>query len=256
MTNSPFVHPDRTKPRIKPLKAMRHMKALIADKEDTEQVFHIIEALNGRALLKDLERFAATPEGKARLEEKTFLAPILDEKRSELRKLPFGTLGRTYADFMDREGLTGMGLVEESLKFRRHYQQYNDTIQWYADRLRDTHDMFHVLTGYGRDALGEDALLAFTYSQNKGPGVMFIAYMGARQIRKEAPKQAGIMNVMKEGKRHGAIAKKLVGLDFVSLLDKPIKDVRQHLNIAEPVLYKRALRIFQEAGIEASAVAA
>ena len=256
MAQSPFVDPNREKPRFKPFKAMKHMKALIADKEDTEQVFHIIEALNGSALLKDLERFAQTEKGQRRLKERRFLAPILDEKRGEMRQLPLGTLGRTYADFMDREGLTGMGLVEESEKFRSHYKSYDDTIQWYANRLRDTHDMFHVLSGYGRDAIGEDALLSFSYSQNKGPGIMFISFMGAREIKKHVPKQARVTSVMREGKRNGAAAMKLVEQDFLSLLDRPINDVRRELNIAEPVLYKQALKVCQEAGIEANLVAA
>ena len=188
--------------------------------------------------------------------ERRFLAPILDEMRPDLLKYPLGTLGRTYADFMEREGLTGMGLVEESLKFRRNTPQYDDTIQWYADRMRDTHDMFHVISGYGRDALGEDALLAFTYSQNKGRGVMFIAYMGAREIRKQAPKEAQIMEVMREGKRHGALAKKLVQQDFLSLLDQPIEEVRARLNIAEPVLYKRALKILADMDVPSELIAA
>lgn len=256
MDTSTFVHPERQKPRIRPLKAMAHMKALIADKEDTEQVFHIIEALNGGALLKDLKRFAESEKGQARLKERRFLAPILDGMRNELREYPEHTLGRVYADFMDREGLTGMGLVEESMKFRRKHKQYDDTIQWYADRLRDTHDMFHVLTGYGRDALGEDALLAFSYSQNKGPGVMFIAYMGARQVRKEAPREARIMDMMWEGKRNGAAAEKLVNEDFLSLLDRPIDEVRKKLNIAKPTLYRRALAILDDSGVQPSLVAA
>ena len=90
MPRSPFIHPEREKPRFKPLKAMRHMRALIADKEDTEQVFHIIEALGGSALLKDLERFSKTPNGSARLEEKRSLAPIFDEMRPDLRNYPLG----------------------------------------------------------------------------------------------------------------------------------------------------------------------
>ena len=149
-----------------------------------------------------------------------------------------------------------MGLVEESEKFRRKHKKFDDTIEWYADRLRDTHDFFHVLTGYGRDALGEDALLAFSYSQNKGPGLMFISYMGARQIRKEAPKAARIMEVMKEGKRIGANAAKLAEQDFLALLDRPLEDVRAELNIAEPVLYKQALKIFRDAGLQPEFVAA
>lgn len=256
MQTSSFTHPEREKPRLKPFTAMKHMRALIADKEDTEQVFHIIEALGGRALLKDLKRFAETENGKARLQERRSLAPIFDEKREELRGYPLGTVGRTYADFMDREGLTAMGLVAESEKFRAHHRTFDDTIQWYADRLRDIHDMFHILTGYGRDALGEDALLAFSYSQNRGPGLMFISYMGAREIRKEAPKNARVMDVMKEGKRLGAAAEKLVQQDFLSLLERPIETVREELNIGQPLMYKRSLKAFQDAGISPEFVAA
>lgn len=256
MTNSPFVHQEREKPRFKPFKAMKHMRALIADKEDTEQVFHIIEALDGSALLKDLNRFAATPEGQKRLEERRYLAPILDEMRPALREYPLGTVGRTYADFMDREGLTALGLVEESEKFKNKRPRFDDTLEWYSNRLRDTHDMLHVLTGYGRDAMGEDALLAFTYSQHKGLGLRFISYMGARQIRREVPSEARVMDVMKEGKRHGAIAAKVPDHDVLAMLDRPIDEVRAELNIGEPVLYKRAMGIFREAGIEPHLVVA
>ena len=38
--------------------------------------------------------------------------------------------------------------------------------RWMGERLRDIHDLFHVITGYGRDALGELCLLAFTNAQH------------------------------------------------------------------------------------------
>ena len=41
----PFHHPDRPGSEFRPLKAWQHFKQLMADKEDTEQVFHIIGAL-------------------------------------------------------------------------------------------------------------------------------------------------------------------------------------------------------------------
>ena len=44
----PLQHPDRKLAGFQPFKAMRHFKQLIADKEDTEQVFHIIEALKDK----------------------------------------------------------------------------------------------------------------------------------------------------------------------------------------------------------------
>src|SRR3546814_1983048 len=48
MTTLPLSHPDRTDTGFRPFKALRHFRTLIADKEDTEQVFHIIDALRDK----------------------------------------------------------------------------------------------------------------------------------------------------------------------------------------------------------------
>ena len=241
----PFIDSNRPKPKRRPVKAWRHMQKLIADKEDTEQVFHIIEALNGGSTRKDFLRFMASPNGPSLLSQRSFLPDILDD-HAPLKALAKGTVGRTYVDFMEREGLTAHGLVEESLTNRELHEQYDDDLLWYANRLRDTHDMYHVLTGYGRDALGEDALLGYTHSQHGGLGVSFIAFMGNRQIAKEAPKEARVSEVLAEGRRNGKIARRIVEQDIVSLLDQPINEVRQKLNIVEPVKYKSAIEIFRE----------
>ncbi len=241
------VDPSRQTPRIRPLKAWSHMRQLIANKEDTEQVFHIIEALNGRALYNNLEAFAATPEGQKLLADRPYLPPILDD-HSWIKKLPDGTVGRAYLDFMTREGLSAQGLVDESEKFRSAFRDIDDDLLWYGNRLRDTHDLFHVLSGYNRDALGEASLLAFTYSQNPGRGVIFIAFVGVRTIAKAAPKAARIMDCFWEGKRNGAAAKRIVREDIIALMHEPLDAARARLGIAKPVAYHHALKVLSDFG--------
>ena len=91
---------------------------------------------------------------------------------------------------MEREGLTAQRIsLRKASHSAQNYQKFDDDLLWYTNRLRDTHDMYHILTGYGRDALGEDALLGYTHSQHGGLGIRFIAYMGNRVIAKEAPKR-------------------------------------------------------------------
>ena len=243
-----YIHPDRKAPRLKPLKAWRHMQRLIADKEDTEQVFHIIEALNGRALARSLKAFADTESGSRLLERQEYLPPILDD-HDWLWKLPEGTVGRAYVEFMERENLTAQGLVDESERFRSALQSYPDDLEWYGKRMRDTHDLFHVLTGYGRDPLGETSLLGFTYSQNRGRGVIFIAYIGAKHLSRHLPKEARVMECLWEGKRNGRLAQKIVQQDVVALLREPLEDVRRKLNVQPPVKYRHALRLCHEAGV-------
>lgn len=254
-TQTAYIDPSRPKPKRRPLKAWRHMQKLIADKEDTAQVFHIIEALNGGSNRKDFKRFLSSENGVKLLERRSYLPDLLDD-HAPLKALPKGTVGRTYVDFMEREGLTANGLVEESKIQRAHHEQFDDDLLWYVNRLRDTHDMYHVLTGYGRDALGEDALLGYTHSQHGGLGISFIAFMGNRQIAKEAPREARVKDVLAEGRRNGKQAKRIVEQDIESLLDQPIEEVRERLNIAEPVLYKRALQVFEHYNQDPQLVAA
>ena len=251
----PYIDPDRPTPKRRPLKAWRHMQNLIADKEDTAEVFHIIEALNGSSTRRDLLKFTRSPNYQALRERKAFLPDILDD-HAPLKALPKGTVGRTYVDFMEREGLTAHGLVNESLEQRQHHKQYDDDLLWYTNRLRDTHDMYHILTGYGRDALGEASLLGFTHGQHGGMGISFIAFMGARQIAKEAPRGARVRESLAEGRRNGKIAKRIIELDIETILDKPLADVREQLNIREPVIYKQTLKVFMEHDQDPQLVAA
>jgi ubiquinone biosynthesis protein COQ4 len=246
-----YIHPGRRPLRVQPLKAWRHMQKLIANKEDTEQVFHIIEALNGRSFEKNFKAFMASPEGPKLLRERQYLPPILDD-HSWIEKLPEGTVGRAYVEFMRREGLSAQGLVEESEKFRSKAREFDDDYLWYANRLRDTHDLFHVLSGYNRDALGEASLLAFTYSQTPGPGVLFIAFMGCRTIAKHAPKEARIMDCFREGKRNGAKAEKIMRQDIVALMHEPLDAARARLGIEKPVSYHRALKVLMANGYTAT----
>ncbi|MEM7767826.1 MAG: Coq4 family protein [Pseudomonadota bacterium] len=239
MNSTPMIHPDRKRPQFKPFTAMSRMQKLIRNKEDTEQVFHIIEALNGAHLLRELEAFQVTDAGRTRIAERRFLPPLLDD-HDWIRKLPADSVGRAYIDFMEREGLTAQGLVDESQKFYR--TTHDDLIQWYGHRKRDTHDLFHVLSGYGRDALGEACLLAFTHGQSGGGrGVIFIAYMGCRQIRKELPRNIDVMACYREGRRNGAAAEKIIAQDILALLEEPLEAARARLGIAPPVAYRDAL---------------
>lgn len=250
-----YVDPARERPKFRPLKAWAHMQKLIADKEDTEQVFEIIQALNGDKIVKDFERFLATEEGRRLFEERPYYPPILDD-HAPLHAMDKGSVGRTYAEFMEREGLTAAGLVAESEKSTSTLRDYDDDLLWYGNRLRDTHDMFHILTGYGRDALGEATLLGFTHSQHGGLGVSFIAFMGGRQIAKVAPKSARIKDVIAEGRRNGKLARRIIEQDIIALLPRQLDEVRAELGINEPVLYKRALEILADAGLEPMAAAA
>src|SRR6185369_14096991 len=151
---------------------MRAMGALIDDPDDTAQVFRIIRALSGNSFERLFQRVLADPVGSRILNERRDILPVLQD-RDRLRQLPEGTLGREYARFLDQEGISAEGLVEASDGFDDSVF-LDDRAELLSRRLRDIHDLWHVVTGYQRDLFGEVALLAFTYAQIRNGGIGFI----------------------------------------------------------------------------------
>lgn len=245
----PVVANDRDQTGFRPLKALHHFRNLVADKEDTKQVFFIIEALKGRKVQKQAEAFVKSDSARdfMQREEAIGLADMLDD-HSRWADCGPNTVAQQYIRFMEREGLTANGLVDESYDWRPREERPNDQVEWYLNRLRDTHDLFHVLTTYGRDALGEAALLGFSYEQNHNLGVKFIAYAAARQIKKTTGTSAPLYSAIKEGRALGKAASKLAHMDVEKVMRSDIHAVRDELNIGKPVVYRQCLAQLEAEG--------
>jgi ubiquinone biosynthesis protein COQ4 len=246
-TDLPLVAHDRKVSGFRPLKVLHHFGKLVEDKEDTEQVFHIIEATKGRKSHAQAHAFIQSPEGQRFMAEGVNIPAMLDDHARWADCGP-DSVAAHYIAFMKREGLSAAGLVAESHKWAPPESLPRDQTQWYFDRLRDTHDLFHVLTGYGRDALGEVSLLGFSYEQNLNTGILFIAYAGARQIRKVSGTKAPIFGAIKEGRRLGKAAAKISHQDIAALMREDISAARERLNIGRPDVYHQCLAILEDEG--------
>lgn len=244
----PLVAPTRKTSGFRPLKVLHHFGKLVEDKEDTEQVFHIIEATKGRKSHAQAKAFITSPEGQRFLRDGVNIPAMLDDHARWADCGP-NTVAAHYIAFMKREGLSAAGLVAESHKWAPPESLPQDQTQWYFYRLRDTHDLFHVLTGYGRDALGEASLLGFSYEQNHNGGILFIAYAGARQIKKVSGTKAPIFAAIKEGRRLGRAAGKIAHQDIAALMREDITEARARLNIGKPEIYRQCLAILGSEGI-------
>lgn len=245
----PVCHPRRPRPGFRPLEAWRNFRALVRDKENTRIVFSIFEALPWTGMPGAVERLLATPKGRALRLAEPSLPEVLDD-HAALRRMPAGSLAHAYCDFMEREGLTARGLVEEFEAFEQGREKFDDHLQWYLSRMRDTHDLQHVLTGYGRDALGEQCVLAFTYSQQPSLGHLLIAYAGGLEISKQARSSAPVLRAVREGQRLGRACPRLVELPVLELLPLPLDEVRRRLNITPPRFYAQAHAVWQDMGID------
>ena len=160
--------------RLHPYKALRAVLALLAQPEDTRQVFEILAALRGRSGQKMFTRFIASPTGKAVLADRRRLIDRLEDQNT-LAALPDGSVGRDYRVFMQAENLSAAGLLEPSMT--AEVRVLGPDALLFRDRMRDMHDLTHVVTGYGREGLGELCLLAFMFAQTGNLGQAFICLM-------------------------------------------------------------------------------
>src|SRR5215472_4621416 len=154
--------PQKTSTRLHPIAALRAVRGLTRDFEDTRQVFLLMDAVRGKTTLRQFARFRQTETGRAVLAERRQLLDWLSDRES-LAALPAGTLGRSYYEFMAAENLSAEGLVEVS--GLRETLPPGDDITLFRERSREMHDLLHVVTGYGRDGLGEVCLTAFSFAQ-------------------------------------------------------------------------------------------
>ncbi len=216
---------------LQPLTAWRALRRLLRDKEDTSQVFIIVSSLTGKSLLRAFNRFSATQSGRAILAEERDLVERLQD-RDALRQLRPGSLGRAYLDFVERENLSADGLIEASESGNTFD---NPDFTRYSRRLRDSHDLWHVLTGYGRDGIGELCLLGFTFAQTLSPGIAVIAIAGALKYARVVGGR--VFRALGYGYRSGRRAAWLPAADWEALLDRPIDEVRAEFGIRSPEYY-------------------
>ena len=97
------------------------------------------------------------------------------------------------------------------------------------------HDLWHVTAGYGRDALGELSLLAFTYAQEQNRGIGAIALYGYWKVGKELP-DFNLRKVIYEGYNNGKKATLWSCEDWESLIKLPLDQVREKLNSKKPLI--------------------
>jgi ubiquinone biosynthesis protein COQ4 len=214
--------------RLRPLVAMRAVRALLRNPNDTSQIFVIFRALRGRSGINAYRRFTASATGQRVLAERRDLLPRLED-RAALAALPDGSVGRAYLAFMEQENLSADGLVMASPQGDPE-TMLPDPAR-FRDRMRDAHDLTHILTGYGRDPLGELCLLAFMNRHTSNLGQLLIIAMSWKRLPR--PARAAV----RQAWRQGIAPHWFPGLDFEALLPRPLDAVRRELGVPAPTRY-------------------
>jgi ubiquinone biosynthesis protein COQ4 len=217
-------------------RAIHALRRLFKNKEDTAEVFEIMFALNGRAYAQDYARLLETSEGGLIAYERVeFADRLLDP--AWVARFPPGSVGAAYLHFQSTEHLSVKGLIDESHKGVPALElDQRHPYAWWFRRIRDLHDVWHVLTGYGRDALGEMCLAAFSYQEVRGAGWALVVVGGF--LRCHGPATGKARLAILEARERGKQARWLPGEDYERLMFEPLDSARARLRLSPPHRYE------------------
>ena len=150
---------------------------VLANPEDTEQVLEFSSLANAGSSRRRIDNFYDDPRGQRLYAEQRAIDSHTVDLEA-LAKLPAGTLGHAYATFMTSHGLTPNVFDGSPEEVRDPHAAY------VVQRMRQTHDLWHVVTNAQTDPAGEIALQAFTYAQSGAPSSALLAAAGSlRSLR-------------------------------------------------------------------------
>ena len=193
--------------------------------EKTDNVFDIEDNFRGSNQMKAcVERVKSIPEANALMEAR-YLGPKIDLEA--LSKLPQGTLGHTYATVMKTLGF-------DPNFFRQRAIESDE--DWVTMRLRKTHDIVHVLTGFGPTG-GELGLLSIQAVQIGYPMCVTMQVSSFGLAFKRQPER--LSDLTDQAARGMAMAlemKPVIAQRWEDGWDKPMQQWRKELNISNPVI--------------------
>ena len=191
---------------------------VVKDVYRTDEVFKVSERIPDEALEPALG-FLSGPWAKKALAEQTLLRPDLNA----LAELPVGTLGREYADFMNRRGL----------KFDFYPKIPMVTpIKFFRIHLYQTHDLWHIVTGFRADPTGELGLQAFYLAQTHLPLPMILIAAGLLNAVLFQPSDAiPRIEAIVKGWNMGKVSEQIFGFPWATHWSTPLKDVRKMMAI-------------------------
>ncbi|MCR9097489.1 MAG: ubiquinone biosynthesis protein COQ4 [bacterium] len=200
-----------------------------------ETVFRLLRPFHGPEFDRIYERCMADPTARRLLEEGRSLHPVLLDFAG-MRAMPEASLGRAYVDFMEANQIDIVSFAEASFKNMKREDYANDAAWAMANRLRDIHEIVHVISGYGTDVLGEMCELVFNLAEDPRPkAVRFVVRMNL--IKFERAGHAHARAAIAEAYQRGKTAGSRVGQDWADMLDWDLDTVRAQLGISPPTEY-------------------
>jgi len=189
---------------------------LSRDPKATSAVFGMTSCMKKLGLIQELTRKAAfSPEAVELISERKLLKKV---DLRELQTLPVRTLGRAYADHMISANLN-----------QEFYEvlDITDDDTYAIMRMRQTHDLWHVITGFNTSVAHEIGLQAFNLAQVHSPSapIIIAGQLIASAIRNPTEARE-IVNQVCRGWHMGKMASPIFALDWEANWSTPLEKLR------------------------------
>ncbi len=168
-----------------------------------------------------IERLSQYPQCQKAFENRLSLGTIDLE---QLSKLPAQTLGYAYAKHM----------LDNQLKFLQGNVAENE-YQFLGSHITETHDLWHVITGSKTDILGEIQLEAFYVAQLE-LSRFWLALLAKNLLKAvvyDIESADSYMSAISKGWLMGKKAAPLFGIEWQTLWETPLTQVRSSLHITD-----------------------
>jgi ubiquinone biosynthesis protein COQ4 len=214
-TNSaPTLAPDAS-PLTRVVVALKTIKVLGDDPANPVLTRQLHIACDRETYARLAQRMRKHPEWRRIVDErKTIFAGPHEFDR--FRHLPEGTLGQAFTRYYTANGIEPF------------YYDFPivDDVEFLAKRYRETHDIHHIITGYGTDPLGENEVQAF-YVGNMGlRHSAFIALVSSFSSRGGHDwNLARFYRKLYDAYRRGKASAMLLGIPFDELWQVPVAEI-------------------------------
>ncbi|MEM7578881.1 MAG: Coq4 family protein [Cyanobacteria bacterium P01_A01_bin.80] len=195
---------------------------------DTNNVFDISDKLRDSSQMEECLAFMKQDSATGAMVAERYMGPDFDLEK--LSKMPEGSLGWTYTKVMKA--------INYEPKFYRLRPVESDA-DYVINRVRKTHDLHHILTGFSFDDFGENGVISVTVAQLAYPGFMLIDIISLMLSFFAGKDELGIdveylFDIISAGIKMGRKAKPLFPVKWEEIFEKPLDELRAELNI-QPV---------------------
>lgn len=183
-------------------------------------IFDVEEALATQEVLASHLTYLKSHPEIAQIFEERYLAPT--PNLDELLKLPEDSLGFIYASNLRAVNYTQDIFPKVEVK---------DDASYYSMRMRQTHDIWHTVSGYGLTVFGGLGLAGFQFANNRDP---LAAILMAGEILSNITMHRDLNTVLlifQEGYEAGCQAKPFLAQKWEEAWEKPLADWRAELNV-------------------------